>query len=132
MDRQGKIAPGVPARQGHTPADRPASHTRPQRETLAHIALIARYGPESFRARGTAEQPGTCLVTISGAVSHPGVVEVEWGTPLQDIARRADALETPSAFLIGGYGGSGSGPQTSPRPTLPWRSVLSGSTPGWA
>jgi len=75
-------------------------------ETLAHIALIARYGSESFRARGTAEQPGTVLVTISGAVSHPGVVEVEWGTPLLDIARRADPFETPSALLIGGYGGS--------------------------
>jgi NADH:ubiquinone oxidoreductase subunit F (NADH-binding) len=79
-------------------------------ETLAHIALIARYGPEPFRARGTAEQPGTCLVTIAGAVAHPGVVEVEWGTPLLDIAQRGTPCETPSAFLVGGYGGSWIGP----------------------
>lgn len=75
-------------------------------ETLAHIALIARYGSEPFRARGTAEQPGTSLVTISGAVSRPGVVEVEWGTPLLDIVRRAEPSETPAALLIGGYCGS--------------------------
>jgi NADH:ubiquinone oxidoreductase subunit F (NADH-binding) len=75
-------------------------------ETLAHIALIARYGPGPFRARGTPERPGTSLVTVSGAVSHPGVVEVEWGTPLLDIARRAKPYDMPSALLIGGYGGN--------------------------
>jgi NADH:ubiquinone oxidoreductase subunit F (NADH-binding) len=74
-------------------------------ETLAHISLIARYGSEPFRARGTAEQPGTCLVTIGGAVTRPGVVEVEWGTPLRDIAQRAVPRDTPSAFLVGGYAG---------------------------
>jgi NADH:ubiquinone oxidoreductase subunit F (NADH-binding) len=74
-------------------------------ETLAHIALIARYGPASFRSRGTPEQPGTCLVTIGGAVTRPGVVEVEWGTPLHDIAQRAVPTDPPSALLIGGYAG---------------------------
>jgi NADH:ubiquinone oxidoreductase subunit F (NADH-binding) len=88
-------------------------------ETLAHIALIARYGPEPFRAQGTAEQPGTCLVTISGAVSRPGVVEIAWGTPLQDIAQRATPCAAPSAFLIGGYGGMWVGPAHFPTPYSP-------------
>ena len=79
-------------------------------ETLAHVALIARYGTEPFRARGTDEQPGTCLVTIGGAVSRPGVVEVEWGTPLLDIAQRAMLSDTPSALLIGGCSGMWVGP----------------------
>ena len=88
-------------------------------ETLAHIALIARYGPEPFRARGTAEQPGTCLVTIGGAVSNPGVVEVEWGTSLQDIAQRATPCDAPTAFLIGGYGGAWVGPAHFDTPYSP-------------
>ena len=75
-------------------------------ETLAHIALIARYGAALFRAQGTEAQPGTCLVTIAGAVSRPGVVEVEWGTPLGDIVQRATPGDAPSALLIGGYGGT--------------------------
>ena len=89
----------VPLRIGRLPA---LVHNT---ETLAHIALIARYGPEPFRARGTAEQPGTCLVTIGGAVTQPGVVEVDWGTSLHDIAQRSLPEDTSAAILIGGYGG---------------------------
>jgi NADH:ubiquinone oxidoreductase subunit F (NADH-binding) len=88
-------------------------------ETLAHIALIARHGPEPFRARGTAAHPGTCLVTIGGAVSRPGVVEVDWGTPLQDIVQRAVPCDIPSAFLVGGYGGTWVGPVHFAAPYFP-------------
>lgn len=74
-------------------------------ETLAHIALIARYGSGGFRARGLLEEPGTCLVTIGGHVAHPGVVEVDLGTPLRDIVERARP-DPAQAYLVGGYGGS--------------------------
>ena len=75
-------------------------------ETLAHVAMIARTGTAAFRARGLAEDPGTSLVTITGAVEHPGVVEIERGTPLIDIARRAVPAGEPQALLVGGYGGA--------------------------
>jgi NADH:ubiquinone oxidoreductase subunit F (NADH-binding) len=75
-------------------------------ETLAHVAMIARTGPEAFRAHGVAEDPGTSLVTISGAVEQPGVVEIDRGTPLADIAARAMPIGAPQAVLVGGYGGS--------------------------
>jgi NADH:ubiquinone oxidoreductase subunit F (NADH-binding) len=88
-------------------------------ETLAHISLIARYGPEPFRARGTAEQPGTCLVTIGGAVARPGVVEVDWGTPLHDIAQRSLPEDTSAAILIGGYGGMWVAPEHFATPYAP-------------
>jgi NADH:ubiquinone oxidoreductase subunit F (NADH-binding) len=85
-------------------------------ETLAHVALIARQGPGPFRARGLADEPGTCLVTIGGAVTHPGVVEVDRGTPLWDIALRGAPTEPPQAFLVGGFAGSWVGPDSFATP----------------
>jgi len=84
-------------------------------ETLAHVAMIARTGPEEFRSRGLAEDPGTSLVTISGAVEHPGVVEIERGTPLIDIARRAVTLGEPQALSSAATAARGSTLPTSPR-----------------
>ncbi|HTW10485.1 MAG TPA: NADH-ubiquinone oxidoreductase-F iron-sulfur binding region domain-containing protein [Acidimicrobiales bacterium] len=75
-------------------------------ETLAHTALIARRGPEWFRQLGADEVPGTCLVTISGAVARPGVAEVETGTPVRAIIDIAGTCDAVQAVLVGGYGGS--------------------------
>jgi NADH:ubiquinone oxidoreductase subunit F (NADH-binding) len=75
-------------------------------ETLAHVAMIARFGADAFRGEGLIEDPGTSLITLSGAVEHPGVVEVERGERLIDIAARATMLQTPQALLVGGYGGA--------------------------
>jgi NADH:ubiquinone oxidoreductase subunit F (NADH-binding) len=89
-------------------------------ETLAHIALIARLGPEPFRARGMTEEPGTCLVTIGGAVSQPGVVEVDRGTRLWDIVMLSKPVAPVQALLVGGYGGSWIG---SDQFAIPYSSV---------
>jgi NADH:ubiquinone oxidoreductase subunit F (NADH-binding) len=76
-------------------------------ETLAHMALIARHGPEWFRALGSASQPGTGLVTLGGAVEDPGVYEIAFGSTLADVLRRAGGVrERPQALLVGGYGGT--------------------------
>ncbi|HUC05326.1 MAG TPA: NADH-ubiquinone oxidoreductase-F iron-sulfur binding region domain-containing protein [Acidimicrobiales bacterium] len=79
-------------------------------ETLAHIGLIARYGPDPFLSRGITEEPGTCLVTIGGDVAHPGVVEIDRGTPLHGVAKLAGPASGAQAYLVGGYGGSWVGP----------------------
>ena len=73
-------------------------------ETLAQLALIARFGPGWFGAVGTPAEPGTSLITIGGAVQRPGVVEVAHGTPLATVLGRAGA---PSAgwALLGGLAG---------------------------
>jgi NADH:ubiquinone oxidoreductase subunit F (NADH-binding) len=99
-------------------------------ETLAHVAMIARRGADAFRAEGTYEDPGTSLITISGAVEHPGVVEAERGTPLIDLAARATPLGTPQALLVGGYGGAWVGPPhfATPYASLPLRTI--GATAG--
>ena len=75
-------------------------------ETLAHMALIARYGPDAFRAHGLADMPGTCLVTVSGAVREPGVYEVALGTPLRAVLGAAHPFPAVAAVLTGGYGGT--------------------------
>jgi NADH:ubiquinone oxidoreductase subunit F (NADH-binding) len=71
-------------------------------ETLAHIALIARYGPDWFRSVGDRDEPGTMLVTLSGALDNPGVLEVPTGTPLAELIDPRGV----SAVLVGGYHGS--------------------------
>ncbi|MBV9166017.1 MAG: SLBB domain-containing protein [Solirubrobacterales bacterium] len=76
-------------------------------ETLAQIALIARFGDQWFRELGTSADPGSVLVTISGAVATPGVYELEFGTPIQDLLAAAGGLtERVQALLIGGYFGT--------------------------
>ncbi len=76
-------------------------------ETLAHVALIARHGPEWFRQVGTAEDPGTALVTVSGAVARPGVAEIAHGETLTAVLDRAGGVtEPPRAVLLGGFHGT--------------------------
>lgn len=75
-------------------------------ETLAHLALIARYGPEWFRKRGTADSPGTTLVTLTGAVADPGVYEVGYGPTVHEILELARPARDAQAVLVGGYFGT--------------------------
>lgn len=75
-------------------------------ETLAHLALVARFGDDWFRRLGPSDSPGTQLVTVSGAVARPGVYEVASGTPVSDALELAGGERGPlSAVLAGGLGG---------------------------
>jgi NADH:ubiquinone oxidoreductase subunit F (NADH-binding) len=76
-------------------------------ETLAHLALIVRYGAAWFRSVGAPAQPGTALFTVGGAVAQPGVVEDETGTSIRTLLEAAGGPTAPlSAVLVGGYHGA--------------------------
>ena len=76
-------------------------------ETLAHLALIARYGHGWFRGVGTPAAPGSTLVTVGGAVARPGVYEIEMGTPIGQVVMMAGGpSERLQALLVGGYFGA--------------------------
>lgn len=70
-------------------------------ETFAQLGLLGRLGPDGFRGAGSAQEPGTVLVTLVGDVPRAGVAEVPTGTPL-----RALVGATSSPVLLGGYHGT--------------------------
>jgi NADH:ubiquinone oxidoreductase subunit F (NADH-binding) len=74
-------------------------------ETLAHVALIARYGPQWFREAGRPGAPGTMLITVAGAARDPGVYEIGGGTQVGDILS-ASGAGAAATVLIGGYCGT--------------------------
>jgi NADH:ubiquinone oxidoreductase subunit F (NADH-binding) len=77
-------------------------------ETLAHIALIARFGPRWFRTVGEGADPGSMLITLAGALNNRGVIEVPTGTSVTDLIERSGTTDprTVRAALAGGYHGS--------------------------
>ncbi|MCW3043451.1 MAG: nuoF 1 [Actinobacteria bacterium] len=54
-------------------------------ETLANVPHILAKGSAWFRTMGTAASPGTVVCTVVGDIAVPQVLEVELGTPLQEV-----------------------------------------------
>lgn len=75
-------------------------------ETLANIALIARYGDGWFRSAGLPSAPGSTLLTVGGAVRRPGVYEIALGTTIGHVLTLAEVTAPLQAVLTGGYFGS--------------------------
>ena len=87
-------------------------------ETLAHLALIARYGAGWFRGLGTPDEPGTMLCTLHRADGSVNVAEAIIGTPLASLLDSAGA----SAVLVGGYHGA-----WVPADQVPWLTLSNAS-----
>jgi NADH:ubiquinone oxidoreductase subunit F (NADH-binding) len=76
-------------------------------ETFAHVALLLGAGSASYRTSGTADEPGSRLLTIGGESGRPVVVEATHGTPWPDLLDE-QVLSRP--VLVGGYHGTWAAP----------------------
>jgi len=74
-------------------------------ETFAQVAVLAMVGPDAYASAGTADEPGTLLLTVGGAAARPAVVEVPSGTLLGEVLDLCGA-EPADGVLVGGYHGS--------------------------
>jgi NADH:ubiquinone oxidoreductase subunit F (NADH-binding) len=79
-------------------------------ETLAQLALIARFGGAWWRSVGAPDDPGSFLVTINDGRRAPAVFEVASGRRLSTLLQHA-GVATTTPVLVGGYFGSWLGPE---------------------
>ncbi len=70
-------------------------------ETWAHVGRLLLVGDAAYAEQGTAAEPGTTLLTLSGPV--PVVVEEAFGTPLADVVP-SEWMSRP--VLVGGFHGA--------------------------
>jgi NADH-quinone oxidoreductase subunit F len=76
-------------------------------ETLCTVTWIIANGVPAYRGEGTEKSPGSKLFCLSGDVDKPGVYEVAFGTPLQELIDMAGGVVgEPQAALLGGAAGS--------------------------
>jgi NADH:ubiquinone oxidoreductase subunit F (NADH-binding)/ferredoxin len=73
-------------------------------ETYAQLAVAASVGSAEYSAVGTADEPGTVLLTVTGSARRPRVVETPTGLPLKEALRLCGA-STGQGVLTGGYHG---------------------------
>ena len=75
-------------------------------ETLASVPFILAEGAEAFGTIGTEKDKGTKIISLSGSVRRPGVVEVPMGTTLRevifDIGGGPPEGQTLAAIAVGG------------------------------
>ena len=76
-------------------------------ETVAHLAVIGRIGPEAWVALGLGRSPGSRLATLVGGVAQPGrVVEMVGPVSVGDLLRAGGVEAPPAAVLFGGFAGT--------------------------
>jgi NADH:ubiquinone oxidoreductase subunit F (NADH-binding) len=89
-------------------------------ETLVNAPWIFARGPAAYRALGTAESPGTKVICLNHGFARPGLLEVEFGTPLRRIldehAGGGASGRRLRAVIVGGPMGSVLGPERWDQP----------------
>ena len=78
-------------------------------ETLVNVAAILERGAGAYAALGTAACSGTKALCLNAGFARPGIVEVEFGTPLRAVIEEAGGAGGGAeldAVLLGGPMGS--------------------------
>lgn len=100
--REPRLKPPFPTESGFRA--RPTVINNP--ETLANIPFIMVEGPSEFMRIGTHDYPGTKIVSLSGSIQRPGVIEVPMGTTLRSIiynlGNGTPVGQTLAALAVGG------------------------------
>ncbi len=73
-------------------------------ETLVYTFMIARLGPEQFKAMGTTDSRGSKVFSVSGDTPIPGIFELELGMPLSDFVDQFGDGDA-KAIQVGGASG---------------------------
>ena len=73
-------------------------------ETFCLASRIVELGPEAIRNTGTANSPGTKLISISGDCERPGIYEIEWGMKVSELLDLCGAID-PYAVQVSGPSG---------------------------
>ena len=74
-------------------------------ETLCNLPWIVLNGPDQFKKIGDRDTPGTKIISLSGSVRKPGVVELPMGSNLEDLLIKfgdVSNMEDLSGIAIGG------------------------------
>lgn len=96
-----RLRPPYPAEHGY--AGRPTVVNNI--ETLANVPIVLGMGAERYARLGTAACSGTKVLSLNAGFARPGLVEVEFGTPLRTVIEDAGGGAL-AAVVLGGPMGS--------------------------
>ncbi len=102
-------------------------------ETLVNVLSIVKDGGAAYAALGTEGSKGRKLFCLSGAVTKPGIYEVEFGITLRQLIDLAGGLRSGStlqAILLGGAAGGFVGPDDLDLPLTMEATRAAGSSLG--
>jgi NADH:ubiquinone oxidoreductase subunit F (NADH-binding) len=100
-----RLRPPYPAEHGY--AGRPTVVNNV--ETLANVPIVLAMGAERYARLGSAACSGTKVLSLNAGFARPGLVEVEFGTPLRAVIEEAGGTAL-AAVVVGGPMGSILGP----------------------
>jgi NADH:ubiquinone oxidoreductase subunit F (NADH-binding) len=92
--------PALPADLGRPPS---LPRRRPGRRQLVFLSNTETFARLAQASRGTVRT--SALVTVSGSVARPGVLELDDTATLLDASQRAGLLDNPTLLITGGWHG---------------------------